>query len=146
MGKQVLFWVSLSFSSLGIMDCGITQSPKSLIREEGEDGAMYWYLQDPEPGLRLIYYLQVVNAVQKGDSASWERKNQTALHFCASNRDTVKHCHLLSVHKCVPSPASHQMAGFSRLITLICQLSSTSTRPPRQLLPSTCFVEWNGHQ
>uniref|UniRef100_A0A9L0KBH3 Immunoglobulin V-set domain-containing protein n=1 Tax=Equus asinus TaxID=9793 RepID=A0A9L0KBH3_EQUAS len=121
------------------MDGGITQRPKYLIREERRDVTleceqsldydyMCWYRQDPGQGLRLIYYSQVLKAVEKGDvsegyRASREekaffpltvtstRKNQTALYLCASSRDTVKHCHLLFVHKCVPSPTSHQVAG-----------------------------------
>ena len=121
---------------------------------------MYWYLQDPEPGLRLICYLQVVNAVQKGDSASWERK---AFFFLSLWHHWLKRtrqpCIFVPVIETQWSTATSSLCinvsqallptrwqGFSRLITLICQLSSTSTRPPRQLLPSPCFVEWHRHR
>uniref|UniRef100_F7DPY1 Ig-like domain-containing protein n=1 Tax=Equus caballus TaxID=9796 RepID=F7DPY1_HORSE len=124
--------MSLSLSSVGTMDSRITQSPKSLFREEGRDvtleceqnldySAEYWYRQDLGQGLRLIYYSHIVNAVQKGDVSEGHRasqekkaffpltvtstqKNQTALYLCASSRDAVKNCHLISVRKCVPKP------------------------------------------
>lgn len=84
---------------------------------------MYWYRQDPGQGLKLIYYSLVVADVQRGDlaegySASREKKesftlavtltqtNQTAVYFCATSMNTVKHSHLLSMHKYVSRPAS----------------------------------------
>lgn len=68
---------------------GVTQTPKYLLKKEGgavtleceqdfDYDSMYWYRQDPGLGLRRIFFLRVVNDVQKEDiakgySASRER-------------------------------------------------------------------------
>lgn len=123
-----------SLSSIGTADGRITQTPKYLIREEGQGvtleceqdcdhDSMYWYRQDPGQGLRLLYRSQVATDVQNGDipegysvsrgkrpffplTVTSTKKNQTALCLCASSRDAVKYSHLLSMQKCVSSPAS----------------------------------------
>uniref|UniRef100_A0A8C4LV52 Immunoglobulin V-set domain-containing protein n=1 Tax=Equus asinus TaxID=9793 RepID=A0A8C4LV52_EQUAS len=162
MGNQVLCWVALCLLGAGTMDGGITQSPKYLIREEGKDVTleceqsldydyMYWYRQDPGQGLRLIYYSLFVKDIQNGDLSEGYRvsreekaffpltaistqKNQTSLYLCASSRDTVKHCHLLSVHKCVPSPASPP-GGRAFLASVLCPAGFL---PPQTGLQSGC--------
>ena len=77
---------------------------------------MYWYRQDPGPGLRLIHYsagppTMVQGDVPDGYSVSRSSKenfplmlesanlSQTSVYFCASSYSTALHGHLLSVQK-----------------------------------------------
>uniref|UniRef100_A0A8D2CHJ8 Immunoglobulin V-set domain-containing protein n=1 Tax=Sus scrofa TaxID=9823 RepID=A0A8D2CHJ8_PIG len=127
MDNQVICCVALCLLGAGTIDGGITQTPKYLFKEEGQEvtleckqdfnhNAMYWYRQDPGQGLRLIYFSQVVPDVQKADIASGynasrekkaffpltvtlTQKNQTSLYLCASSIDTVKQSRLLGAHK-----------------------------------------------
>lgn len=113
MDNQVICCVALCLLGAGTIDGGITQTPKYLFKEEGQEvtleckqdfnhDAMYWYRQDPGQGLRLIYFSQVVPDVQKADIASGynasrekkaffpltvtlTQKNQTSLYLCASS-------------------------------------------------------------
>ncbi|XP_039732910.1 uncharacterized protein LOC120614175, partial [Pteropus medius] len=117
MGNQVLCCVALCLLGAGTVGGRVTQTPKYLFVEEGQEAtlkceqdfhhdAMYWYRQDPGQGLRLIYYSPVQGDFQKGDLAdgytpSREKKasfpltvtsarhNQSALHLCASSVDTA---------------------------------------------------------
>uniref|UniRef100_A0A7N5JQA1 Ig-like domain-containing protein n=1 Tax=Ailuropoda melanoleuca TaxID=9646 RepID=A0A7N5JQA1_AILME len=170
MGNQVICCVALCLLGAGTADGGITQTPKYLFREEGQEATleceqdfnhdyMYWYRQDPGQGLGLIYYSLVENEIQKGDipdgySASWKkttfsltvtriRKNQTALYLCASSRDTVKYRHVLSVQKCVSSPASP--AGGRALLYSVPQ-SACFPSPQPDPQSSCCHQRalWNG--
>ncbi|KAB0375824.1 hypothetical protein FD755_012467 [Muntiacus reevesi] len=127
MGNQVICCVSLCLFGVGTVAGGVTQTPQYLLKKEGgavsleceqdfEYDSMYWYRQDPGLGLRLIFFSQFVNVVQKEDiakdyNASREKKpffpltvtsvqkTQTALYLCAASRDTVNQSHLLSAHK-----------------------------------------------
>lgn len=45
----------------------------------------------------------------------------------------------MCLEPCFPS----RWQGFAVFSAPICLLSFTSARPPKQLLPSTCFVEWH---
>ncbi|KAL4685294.1 hypothetical protein H8957_017486, partial [Semnopithecus entellus] len=137
--NQALCCVVLCLLGANTVDGGITQSPKYLFRKEGQNvtlsceeslnhDVMYWYRQDAGQGLRLIYYSQIVNDIQKGDiaegySVSRERKesfpltvtpaqrNPGAFYLCASSIDTVKHGCCLSVHKCAQSCFPDQVTG-----------------------------------
>ena len=77
---------------------------------------MYWYRQDPGPGLRLIHYSAGPPSTQKGDVPDGYRvsrpskenfpltlesasRSQTSVYFCASSYSTALHDHLLSVQK-----------------------------------------------
>ncbi|KAF7487290.1 Hypothetical predicted protein [Marmota monax] len=113
MCNHVLCWVVLCLLRAGLMDGGITQTPKFLFRKEGQGvtlgceqnsghNAMYWYRQDPGLGLRLIYYSTVEKDVQEGDlaegygasreqkpsfplSVTSAEKKHTSLYLCASS-------------------------------------------------------------
>uniref|UniRef100_A0A8C2NGU8 Ig-like domain-containing protein n=1 Tax=Capra hircus TaxID=9925 RepID=A0A8C2NGU8_CAPHI len=102
--------LSVSFLT-GSMDAEVTQSPRFLLAEAGQDvtleckrnlgySAMYWYQQDPGQGLKLTYYSTLETDIQRGDlsegySVSREKKElfpltvksahtkQTAVYLCS---------------------------------------------------------------
>ncbi|KFO22126.1 T-cell receptor beta chain V region PHDS203 [Fukomys damarensis] len=126
MSLSFLCHVAFYLLQAGPGNAGVTQIPKFQVLKIGQHmtlsctqdlkhESMYWYRQDPELGLRLIYYSYDVNDTKKGDipdgytvsrsssenfplnleSAS---PSQTSVYFCASSYSTVLHSRLLSAH------------------------------------------------
>ncbi|NXS61504.1 TVB61 protein, partial [Brachypteracias leptosomus] len=78
--------------------------------------SMFWYLQQPEKGLQLIYYSLAADQELEGDiHIGYKAKrlnlaefhldilsvkmNNSAVYFCASSLDTTLQSHVLSLHK-----------------------------------------------
>ncbi|KAF0873301.1 TVB5 protein, partial [Crocuta crocuta] len=117
----------MSLSITGPMDAGITQSPRYKVTGTGKRVTlscgqtenydyMYWYRRDPEHGLRLIYYSNGFDSINKGDvpngytvsrtnmedfplTLESATSSQTSVYFCANSYATVPHSCLLSAHK-----------------------------------------------
>ncbi|VTJ59535.1 Hypothetical predicted protein [Marmota monax] len=127
MGVRLLWGVALCFLAVGLVDTGVTQTPRFLVKRMGEKAVleclqdmdyerMFWYRQDPGLGLRLIYFSYDADNNDKGDipegySVSRKKRErfslilesasftQTALYLCACSKATVLHSHSLPAQK-----------------------------------------------
>ncbi|EPQ04811.1 T-cell receptor beta chain V region C5 [Myotis brandtii] len=127
MVSRLFFWVALCLLWAGNLDAEITQSPRYKVagteknvtlscHQTDNHDVMYWYRQDMEPELMLIYYSVGAGITAKGDGAdgySVSRSNtenfaltlesatpsQTSVYFCASRESTALQGRLLSVQK-----------------------------------------------
>ncbi|KAB1276770.1 T cell receptor beta variable 19 [Camelus dromedarius] len=107
--------------------------------------AMYWYPQDPELGLRLIYYSTVEKDVQRGDisegySVSREEKglfpltvklahiNQTALYVCSGS---APRWNTATAHRCT-NPL--QPCGPHYSLYLKCSVDASVPQTPGHLV------------
>lgn len=127
-------------SFIGLMDAGVTQKQKYLVKKVGEKvliecsqnmghDRMFWYRQDPGLGLRLLHFSYGIGGKEKGDfpdgySVSREKKeefpltlesastNQTSVYLCASSESTALHGHILSAQK-GPVEGSEPDSGLS---------------------------------
>ncbi|VCW97790.1 unnamed protein product [Gulo gulo] len=122
MAVRLLCYVTLHLLEAGLMDAGITQTPRHCVSGTGKKIVlqcsqtmgyenMYWYRQDPGKALQLIHYSYGVNTTEdeelsSGSTVSRIRKehfplslesaspSQTSLYLCASSEYTVPHKHL----------------------------------------------------
>lgn len=119
--------ICLSLFVTGLRDARITQSPAHMVTKRGKTVTvnchqtenydnMYWYRQDLESGLRLIYYSYGINITEKGEIPDGYRVlrehtekfslhlesakvSQTSVYLCAHSLSTALQCCLLSAHK-----------------------------------------------
>ncbi|KFV07903.1 T-cell receptor beta chain V region LB2, partial [Tauraco erythrolophus] len=116
----------------------ITQSSSLVVREDKEatltcsqnngHGSMYWYVQQPEKGMQLLYHSFGEKHEQEGDvHVGYKakrlnlrdfhlyilsvKKNHSAVYLCASSVDTALQSHLLSLHELHPFPAPSLKKG-----------------------------------
>ncbi|ELK27046.1 PREDICTED: T-cell receptor beta chain V region C5 [Myotis davidii] len=127
MVTRLFFWVALCLLWAGNMDAEVTQSPRYKVagtdknvtlscHQTNNHNVMYWYRQDLNHELTLIYYSVGAGITAKGDGAdgySASRSNtenfaltlesatpsQTSVYFCASSEYTALQGHLLSAQK-----------------------------------------------
>ncbi|EGW09002.1 T-cell receptor beta chain V region LB2 [Cricetulus griseus] len=113
MSKQAFCWVALCLLAAETMQDEVTQTPKFLIGRPGQSltleckqdfnhDTMYWYRQDPDKGLRLIYYSITEKDIQKGElsegydvsrekkqlfplTVTSAQKSHKAVYLCASS-------------------------------------------------------------
>lgn len=126
--RPQLYLYLISFSSLlDLKDAVVTQSPrhrvlgigKKLTLQCSQDMnhvGMYWYLQNPEVGLQLIYYSPGAKSTEKGDVSEGFKVSrdelahfpltlestsikQTSTYICASSQSTVLYSHILFAQK-----------------------------------------------
>ncbi|ELR45459.1 hypothetical protein M91_10782, partial [Bos mutus] len=127
MGSRLLCFVTLCLLGAGLVDSGVTQTPKYLIKSrkqqvilrcspESGHRSVYWYQQVLGQGPQfLIQYFNTqenekgnISDRFSGKQSSTENfpltlesanLSQTSVYFCASSYSTALHGHLLSVQK-----------------------------------------------
>ncbi|ELW68871.1 T-cell receptor beta chain V region 86T1 [Tupaia chinensis] len=132
MGSWLRGCVVLFFLGTGPVDTKITQIPKHLVTAMGSKrtlnceqylghNAMYWYKQEPEKPLELMFSYNYKELVQNEtvpsrftpdcpDSAHLHlhlyalEPGDSAVYLCASSQDTALQSHCLPMHK-LPGPA-----------------------------------------
>lgn len=132
LGERSLLVLPCFFVLLCLIGAEITQTSSLVVKEDekatltcsqnNNHNAMYWYLQQPGKGMRLIYYSIGANLEQEGDIPTGYKANRlnltnfhldilsvkmnhSAVYFCASSLDTTLQSHSLSLHKFLTFPA-----------------------------------------
>uniref|UniRef100_A0A6I8P095 Immunoglobulin V-set domain-containing protein n=1 Tax=Ornithorhynchus anatinus TaxID=9258 RepID=A0A6I8P095_ORNAN len=126
----------------GPADAGVTQTPRSLVTEQGQNvtlnceqdlnhDVMYWYRQDPQQVLQLIYYSVGIGDKIKGEATGEFdvirketrsfflkifslKTTESWLYFCGSSLTTVLLHPFLHVHEPPPARKRKQEAGPGR--------------------------------
>uniref|UniRef100_A0A452R8G0 T cell receptor beta variable 19 n=1 Tax=Ursus americanus TaxID=9643 RepID=A0A452R8G0_URSAM len=150
MGNQVICCVALCLLGAGTADGGITQTPKYLFREEGQEATleceqdfnhdyMYWYRQDPGQGLGLIYYSLVENEIQKGDIPDGYSASRKKTTFSLTVTQIRKN-QTTGVYLCSGSVTDLGDTLYPRKGTYFCLLVSTD--PEKRVEVFDLLSEW----